>query len=337
MLKIENMAVDYGANRVIDQLNLNLANDEILMMVGPTGCGKSTILQAVAGLLPLAQGSVSLGKWRASRKKQVAPEQRNIGMVFQDFALFPHLTVEQNASFRLKDTRAADQWLDMLGLEPLRKAKPEQLSGGQKQRVALARALAHGPALMLLDEPLSSLDAALKDKLRWEIRNALKAAGVPAIWVTHDQHEALSIGDRLGILRAGKLQQIDTPEQCFCAPANRFVAGFLGEVSFLAAQLNGDRAETAVGSLPAKAAEGVAGEAELMVRPDDCGIKPALGEGHGRIEKAQYEGGTWLYKLRLNDGSKLLLRVNHEQRFALGDRVEVVPTTRQPLLAFAPQ
>ncbi|MCS5558438.1 MAG: ABC transporter ATP-binding protein, partial [Oceanospirillaceae bacterium] len=242
MLSVNNLSVNYGSTRVVDKLNLELGQDEILMLVGPTGCGKTTILQALAGLIPISEGSMSLGNWQSTARKHVPPEKRNVGMVFQDFALFPHLTVQQNVCFRLKDTKLADHWLKLLGLDNFRDAKPARLSGGQKQRVALARTLAHEPSFVLLDEPLSNLDAALKDSLRWEIRDALKKAGVPAIWVTHDQEEALSVGDRVGILNKGVLEQLDTPEACYSSPASRFVARFMGEASFLSATFDGSAA-----------------------------------------------------------------------------------------------
>ena len=335
MLKIENLSVDYGDNRVVHSLNLALADDEILMLVGPTGCGKTTALQAVAGLVPIAEGCISLPGWEATPSVSIPPERRNVGMVFQDFALFPHLTVEQNINFRLADSGPAEHWLELLGLTVLRHAKPGRLSGGQKQRVALARALAHGPALMLLDEPLSNLDAALKNSLRWEIRDALKAAGVPAIWVTHDQQEALSVGDRLGILRNGRLTQLGTPQQCFCAPADRFAAGFLGEASFLPAQLKGGRAETELGSLAALPVAGATGSIEVLLRPDDCSLAAVSEGGNAELCRAQFEGGSWLYTVRLDQGAEISVRTSHEARFDIGTRVELAVTSSDPLAAFA--
>ncbi|MEM9257096.1 MAG: ATP-binding cassette domain-containing protein, partial [Pseudomonadota bacterium] len=154
MLQVQNMSVDYGTARIITDLDLTLGPDEILMLVGPTGCGKTTILQALAGLVPISAGSVSLNDWQATPGNPVPPERRGVGMVFQDFALFPHMSVEDNVCFRLNDRSPADHWLALLGLDSLRGASPDRLSGGQKQRVALARALAHEPALILLDEPL---------------------------------------------------------------------------------------------------------------------------------------------------------------------------------------
>lgn len=340
MLKISSLSVEYGPTRVVDGLSLSLAENEILMLVGPTGCGKTTILQAVAGLIPIAEGQIELGDWQASPSRLVPPEKRNVGMVFQDFALFPHLTVEQNVSFRLPDSRSADHWLQLLGLDAYRRARPERLSGGQKQRVALARTLAHAPSLVLLDEPLSNLDAALKDSLRWEIRQALKSAGVPAIWVTHDQEEALSVGDRLGVLNEGVLEQLDAPETCFCEPASRFVAGFLGEASFLRGTLAGDAVSTTLGPVPARAVAGASGEVDLLLRPDDLAIRDAAGSGNGQgngvVAWARYEGATWLYGVSLDAGPTLQIRVNHENRHQPGERVTLEVTTTHPLAAFSP-
>ncbi len=334
MLTINNLSVHYGTTRVVEDFSLELDHDEILMLVGPTGCGKTTILQAIAGLLPQTSGEISLADWTATTAKPLAPEKRNVGMVFQDFALFPHLSVEENVSFRLSDPAPANHWLELLGLSDFRNASPSRLSGGQKQRVALARALAHGPALMLLDEPLSNLDAAMKDSLRWEIRNALKAAGVPAIWVTHDQNEALSVGDRLGVLRGGKLEQLGSPETCFSTPANRFVARFLGEASFLPGKLVGNEVETSLGLFPAQATDGAQNAVEALLRPDDCTLQASDSDGNGVVTTAQYEGSTWLYSVQFDSGSQVQVRCHHGVRVAVGARVKVGVAKGQTLAVF---
>ena len=335
MLQVKNLSVKYGATTVVSDLNLALADDEVLMLVGPTGCGKTTILQALAGLVPISSGEIQLGKWTATPARQVPPEKRNVGMVFQDFALFPHLTVQENVSFRLQNSEQADHWINLLGLDAFRKAKPATLSGGQKQRVALARSLAHQPAFILLDEPLSNLDAALKDSLRWEIRNALKAAGVPAIWVTHDQEEALSVGDRVGILRAGKLEQLDTPEACFSRPANRFVARFLGEASFLPGTMDPDRqiVSTALGPAPGLAVNGANGDVDLLLRPDDLSITYAE-DGNGKVAWTRYEGSARLYAVTLEDGTLVKIRASHENQLKPGDSVKLEVITTHPLAVF---
>ncbi|MCK8103501.1 ABC transporter ATP-binding protein [Pseudoalteromonas sp. 2CM36K] len=334
MLSVSQLSIDYGSNRVVSDLNFTLGESEILMLVGPTGCGKSTILQALAGLLPISEGEIKVAKWTATPKHTVAPEKRSVGMVFQDFALFPHLTVEQNVCFKLKDTSPADHWLKLLGLDAFRHKKPATLSGGQKQRVALARTLAHQPDFVLLDEPLSNLDAALKDMLRWDIRNALKEAGVPAIWVTHDQEEALSVGDRVGVLKGGKIQQIDTPEQCFSTPNNRFVARFLGEASFIKGTLNNGQALTVIGNVPANGIDCDTGEVEVLLRPDDVLLVQSSIGNNGEVIWVRFEGGSRLCAVKLACETVVTSRVSHEVVVHPGDKVHVSLSTSHPLAAF---
>ncbi len=334
MLSVSQLSIDYGSNRVVSDLNFTLGESEILMLVGPTGCGKSTILQALAGLLPISEGEIKVAKWTATPKHTVAPEKRSVGMVFQDFALFPHLTVEQNVCFKLKDTSLADHWLKLLGLDAFRHKKPATLSGGQKQRVALARTLAHQPDFVLLDEPLSNLDAALKDMLRWDIRNALKEAGVPAIWVTHDQEEALSVGDRVGVLKGGKIQQIDTPEQCFSTPNNRFVARFLGEASFIKGTLNNGQALTDIGNVPANGIDCDTGEVEVLLRPDDVLLVQSSIGNNGEVIWVRFEGGSRLCAVKLACETVVTSRVSHEVVVHPGDKVHVSLSTSHPLAAF---
>ena len=334
MLSVSQLSIDYASNRVVSDLNFTLGESEILMLVGPTGCGKSTILQALAGLLPISDGEIKVAKWTATPKHTVAPEKRSVGMVFQDFALFPHLTVEQNVCFKLKDTSPADHWLKLLGLDAFRHKKPATLSGGQKQRVALARTLAHQPDFVLLDEPLSNLDAALKDMLRWDIRNALKEAGVPAIWVTHDQEEALSVGDRVGVLKGGKIQQIDTPEQCFSTPNNRFVARFLGEASFIKGTLNNGQALTDIGNVPANGVDCDTGEVEVLLRPDDVLLVQSSIGNNGEVIWVRFEGGSRLCAVKLACETVVTSRVSHEVVVHPGDKVHVSLSTSHPLAAF---
>jgi iron(III) transport system ATP-binding protein len=334
MLSVSQLSIDYGSNRVVSDLNLTLGENEILMLVGPTGCGKSTILQALAGLIPISEGEINADKWRATPNKSVPPEKRSVGMVFQDFALFPHLTVEQNICFKLKDHSVADHWINLLGLEEFRTKKPATLSGGQKQRVALARTLAHQPDFVLLDEPLSNLDAALKDMLRWDIRNALKNAGVPAIWVTHDQEEALSVGDRVGVLKGGQIQQIDTPEKCFSTPENRFVARFLGEASFIKGTLNNGQALTDIGNVPAHAVDCAQGNVDLLLRPDDVLLVQSSIGNNGEVIWVRFEGGSRLCAIKLACGTVVTSRVSHELVVHPGDNVHVSLSTSHPLAAF---
>jgi len=336
MLEIRNLFVTYRDEPAVRDLSLTLGEGEILTLVGPTGCGKTTTLRAVAGLEHPSAGEIRIGDLRIDKDRFVPPEKRRTGLVFQDFALFPHMTVEQNVAFRLKDREPVDHWLRLLGLEGHRHAMPDTLSGGQKQRVALARSLAHGPALVLLDEPLSNLDASLKASLRWEIRDALKAAGVPAIWVTHDQAEALSVGDRMGVMQGGRLEQIGPPEDCFREPASRFVAQFLGEAAFLPGEHADGFVQTALGRYPAHGGERLGRQVDVLVRPDDLSVGP-VEPGNGEIEWGQYEGETRLYGVRLREGPMLRVRVNHETHLQRGDPVEMRIAAGHPLALFAPE
>lgn len=337
MLSVSQLSIDYGSNRVVSDLNISLGENEILMLVGPTGCGKSTILQALAGLIPISEGEINVGKWRATPKRNVPPEKRSVGMVFQDFALFPHLTVEQNICFRLKDTAIADHWIKLLGLNDFRAKKPATLSGGQKQRVALARTLAHQPDFVLLDEPLSNLDAALKDMLRWDIRNALKEAGVPAVWVTHDQEEALSVGDRVGVLQNGKIQQLDSPEQCFSMPNNRFVARFLGEASFIAGQFENGQATTSIGVAPGQGIDCDSGDVDVLLRPDDVQLIQNINQPNGEVVWVRFEGGSRLCAVKLSCNTLVTSRVSHEVVVNPGDSVHVSIVTTHPLAVYKKQ
>lgn len=334
MLQVNHLSIHYGNTPVVSDFNVSLGEDEILMLVGPTGCGKTTILKSLAGLVPIHAGEIRHGQWCATAKHDLPPEKRNVGMVFQDFALFPHLTVEENIGFRLKTLDRVNHWIELLGLDPIRHAKPNRLSGGQKQRVALARTLAHEPAFVLLDEPLSNLDAALKDDLRWEIRNALKASNVPAIWVTHDQEEALSVGDRVGVLRGGELEQIGTPAECYNHPANPFVAGFLGDANFLTGEYEqGNQVKTILG--PLQCIENTKGDTsvEVLLRPEDAKLSKDS-PTNGKIEWVRFEGRSQLCLVKLENGERLKVRCPQDQHWNVGDLVFVEITAQRKLVVF---
>ena len=334
--EIHHLCAGYDGATIVEDLSLSLEDGEILMLLGPTGCGKTTVLRALAGLIPLTSGEIRLGDQRIGPGKSIPTEKRHIGMVFQDFALFPHLNVERNIGFRLRDRSEVDKWLCMLDLHPLRRTMPNTLSGGQKQRVALARSLAHQPAMMLLDEPLSNLDASLKDSLRWSIRHALKAANVPVIWVTHDQDEAMAVADRVGILNQGHLEQLGTPEACFAQPASRFVAEFLGEASFVPADLAAGFAQCSLGRFPAQPVGPTAGKVEMLVRPDDLTLSHTE-PPNGQITWTRYEGGTRLNGVELDSGESLKARVSHEHQLKAGEPIHATISATHPLITFAPE
>ena len=251
LLEVSQLQKAYGGSLVVDVASLTLQVGEILALLGPSGCGKTTLLRLMGGFERPDRGTVSLGgQVVASPSAWVPPEQRSVGMVFQNFALFPHLTVEKNVAFGLRGATAGDRRqaaLQLVGLGGFAQRYPHELSGGQQQRVALARALAPQPKVILLDEPLSSLDVQVRLHLRQEVRRILKATGISAVFVTHDQEEALSLADRVGVMREGTLEQVGTPEDLYRQPASRFVAEFVTQANFFPARLEGATWVTPVG------------------------------------------------------------------------------------------
>jgi iron(III) transport system ATP-binding protein len=275
-----------GGRAVVDGVDLIVHDAELLALVGPSGCGKSTLLRALAGL-ETADGQVLL---RGTDVSSLPAERRRIGLVFQDHALFPHLRVDQNLTFGVRDlprrARAAlvDELLELVRLPDVAKRYPHELSGGEQQRIALARALAPEPPVVLLDEPFANLDASLRDSLRSDVIAALRERRTSAILVTHDRDEALLVGDRVAVMRDGRILQVDRPEQVYEVPIDRFVAGFLGEVAFLPHRDGG----------------------VVMARPHDLTVEP---DGPDRVLAHQYLGSVWRYEVRRGDGSTVLAEV----------------------------
>ncbi|MEO1581578.1 MAG: ABC transporter ATP-binding protein [Pseudomonadota bacterium] len=336
MLKLSDLTVRYGNFTAVDGVSFEVGAAEIITLVGPTGCGKSSVLRAVAGFETPAAGEIQIGGKVINKGAHLPPERRNIGLVFQDFALFPHLSVAENIGFRVKDTAIVTFWLEQLDLVALRDQRPETLSGGQKQRVALARALAHEPSMVLLDEPLSNLDAALKSDLRWRVRDALKTAKVPALWVTHDQSEALAVGDRVGVMRSGRLEQIAEAESCYRAPASRFVARFLGEGVLIPGRTAHGAVSTEFGNATYYCAAGQLPndtKVDVLLRPHDLALADAT-MSNATVLSSRYEGETRLCTIATPAGTEMKVRVNHEQRFDDGTSVGAAISARHALPVF---
>ncbi|MDZ7851905.1 MAG: ABC transporter ATP-binding protein [Halomonas sp.] len=265
----------FGKLEVVKGIDLSVAPSEVVCLLGPSGCGKTTLLRIAAGLEVLQRGRVTLngGEIAVPRGRHVPPEKRNVGLAFQDSALFPHLSVLENVTFGLKSEpprqrrRRALALLEQLGMASYADVYPHMLSGGQQQRVALARALAPAPQLMLLDEPFSSLDARLRDRIRDDTLHVLKKVGAATLLVTHDPEEAMFMADRIALMRDGRIVQTGTPRELYCAPCDPFVVSFFGEVNELSGEVRHGRVQTPVGPVEAGwLAEG--SQARVMIRPE---------------------------------------------------------------------
>lgn len=320
-----------GQPAVVDDLSLDLDAGEILALVGPSGCGKSTTLRMIAGLETVDSGSVLLDGQTVTG---LAPERRGIGMVFQDYALFPYLTVEDNILFGAprKHPDVARRYLDMVGLTGLELRYPDELSGGQQQRVALARSLAAEPRLILLDEPFSNLDAALRSTTRQEIRRLLKATGMAVICVTHDQGEALSFADRIAVMRDGHILQTGTPFEIYDTPADPFVASFMGQTNFIDGLAHGTSCETQLGRLTL--ARPTTGPVRLLLRPENLSLRPGKGrdESNGRVVEVEFKGHDVTYRVDCN-GLILQVDVMQGPRLRLADDV-VVEVDNKPISTY---
>ncbi len=338
-LVVEGALKRYDSTTAIDRISIELTNSDILALVGPSGCGKSTLLRSIAGLTHLDEGSIHInGVLVEDSRRRVPPEKRSVGLVFQEHTLFPHLSVIDNVMFGIRDTsrrsarQRASEALAVVELAGFHDRYPHELSGGERQRVALARALAPRPALMLFDEPFASLDPNLRTQLRHDVIGALRATGTPAVFVTHDQSEALAVGDHLAVMRAGRIEQVGEPPIVFHQPANRFVAAYLGEASFLPITNGGEGPVTALGpiepgpDLPSDAIELARGAEVAMVRPDDVTFVPDP-DGDAVISDIEFRGVTWSCSIELADGTRVASNRSHIDRVDVGrkGRVEMVP------------
>ena len=346
-LSLESVSVRYaasGGRAAVEGANLGLRAGDIGVLIGPSGCGKTSLLRAVAGLERCATGRIRMAGELLSEPGtgvHVAPEARRIGMVFQDYALFPHLSVAENVAFgiaalpRLQRGERVQRMLELVGLAHVAKRAPHQLSGGQQQRVALARALAPNPRLLLLDEPFSSLDIDLRERLAQELRGILKDSGTTALFVTHDQLEAFALGDVIGVMNAGRLEQWDDPYTLYHRPSSRFVAGFIGHGVFTPARIvacpSGPCVHTPLGELEDVAECPLpdaypAGECEVLLRADDI-VHDDASPVKAQIERKAFRGSEFLYTLRLATGEQVLAHVpsHHDHQIGewIGIRAEV--------------
>ncbi len=321
----------FGEATAVDGVDLTVEQGAICALLGPSGCGKTTMLRLIAGFERPDAGTVSVGGAAvAGPSVFVAPERRRIGMVFQDYALFPHLDVHDNVGYALggsADPARIREVLELVGLEGLERRRPHELSGGEQQRVALARALAPTPQVILLDEPFSNLDASLRVRVRQEMRAILVAAGVTALFVTHDQEEALSLADRVAVMRDGRIRQEGTPEEVYGRPTSHWVAGFLGDAEILPGHAEGGAVECELGRFPIP--KDIEGDVDVVVRPESV----ALGQGpvpprgdrshEGVVVAREYYGHDQLVVVELPSGRKVRSRSIGFPIWHPGDHVRV--------------
>ena len=322
-VRLEQISKTFGDTIALDGISLSIEPGELFFLLGPSGCGKSTLLRLIAGLYAPNRGHVFFNDRDVTA---LGTEKRNAVMVFQSYALWPHMTVTENVRFGLavrrlprdQQERRISEVLELVHLKPLAHRKPNQLSGGQQQRVALARALAVEPACLLLDEPLSNLDARLRQEMRGEIRRICKSSGVTTIYVTHDQKEALSVADRIAVMKSGRIEQTGTPSDLYHHPRTNFVADFIGETNLLPGTVvsredGSVRVRTAVGELTAAAPNHVPDAVTLSIRPEQMRIVDDAA-GAGAVNRLV---GTVLETTFLGEASAHVLLIN-------GQRIKIV-------------
>ena len=334
MLALENVTLAYDGMPVVVDATFTLNPGEIGCILGPSGCGKSTLLRGIAGFETLFSGTIHWeGEPLSTPQVSVAPENRRIGMVFQNFALFPHLDVKSNIAFGLRgqskqqQMRRVNELLDLFGITGKGNRAPHSLSGGEQQRVALARALAPKPRLLLMDEPFSSLDVELRQALVPEVRRILQHESMSAILVTHDQREAFALADRVCVINAGRVHQWDEPYALYHRPATRFVAEFVGEGIMLEATAKGNGClSTPLGEfdLPEHQRLEPGSKADILVRPDDI-LHDDASEFKAEITHISFRGSHYQYRIKLENGSQLLCFTDSHHKHQLGEKIGLLP------------
>lgn len=325
-IQVRNLVIRFGKALIINNVSFDVLNGEIFCIIGPSGCGKTTLLRSIAGLEEIRDGEISIsGKVMTSPKGRifVQPENRNIGLVFQSYALWPNMNVYDNIAAGLKarkikgvDERVKEA-LALVGLSSVERRYPSQLSGGQQQRVALARSLAYRPKVILLDEPLSNLDAKERERVRGELKILLKKIGMTTLYVTHDQEEALTLSDRLAVMNTGEIVQVGSPEEVYEKPVNSFVANFVGKANIFKASLKkmeGTRAVIKIDGLRNDLLcehvdnETIGDQFYVLFRPNDIVTKSEENVNllEGEIVSEDYKGNTIDYKVKCDDVSFLL-------------------------------
>lgn len=312
----------YDADPILLDVSLDVKDGEFIALLGPSGCGKTTLLRAIAGLERPSEGTIWVGDNEVSGTDVwVPPERRRVGMVFQDWALFPHLSVAGNVGYGLNRAARAgtrvQQSLDMVGLGGLAERLPATLSGGQQQRVALARALAPRPRVLLLDEPFSNLDTSMRVEVRSEVHRLLLDLGITSIFVTHDQEEAFVVGDRVALMNEGRIVQVGTPHQVYSRPASRWVAEFVGDASMLRCQASRGAAAAPFGFVPLD--EQHEGTVDVLLRPEQLAIVPG---DSARVEIVEFYGHDAMVFVSI-DGQELRVRTGPEVGVVRGDCVGV--------------
>ena len=343
-LEVKQLDFAYGRNQILFEFDFSLEESQIGCLLGPSGCGKTTVLRAIAGFENPTKGEIVLnGNKLNGSKIFVEPEKRQIGMVFQDIALFPHLSVESNIQFGIRTLtqtqrdKRSNELLDLVGMSQFKKTYPHELSGGQQQRIALARAIAPKPSLLLMDEPLSSLDEELREQLAREIRLILQQEKISAILVTHDQNEAFAVGDHICVMHQGRVQQNDSAYNLYHRPLNRFVAEFIGEGALLPGVVaDEDTITTDLGEIKGNLPESCKHQdnVDVLIRPENV-IVDDENENKAVVTERYFRGSGYLYTLKTSGGVELLCLLPGSEALQIDQSISVRLQIERPVV-FSP-